>query len=190
MTGAWLRKPTTRILWPQGHSSGSTSYTRRISRAHDFKAGRKPGTIGLRRIGRFVLRRHREEDFAPSRDSPVGVRVGAVVVDKMRSPIGDVRGEAGDPLQVVIVPVAGGCPLLSVIRDGSLGKVPHFRFLGRIDAESTGCGRSPDHVESHAQRVLDVGDFVDLVLSVGVGADQGVIPPVSRKPRRRPEIRH
>ena len=31
MTGAWLRKPTTRILWPQVHSSGSTSYTRRMS---------------------------------------------------------------------------------------------------------------------------------------------------------------
>ena len=85
MTGAWAMNPTTRILWPQGHSSGSTSYTRRISRAHDFKAGRKPGTVGLRRITRLVLRRHREEDFALARDPAVGIRVGAVVVDEMRS---------------------------------------------------------------------------------------------------------
>lgn len=28
MTGAWVMKLTTRILLPQGHSSGSTSYTR------------------------------------------------------------------------------------------------------------------------------------------------------------------
>jgi hypothetical protein len=125
-----------------------------------FPAGCKPGTVGSRRIGRLVLRWHREEDFAPARDPSVGVRVGAVVVDEMRSPIGNVGSEAGDPLQVVVVPVAGGCPPFSVIGDGSLGKVPHFRFLDRIDAEATGCGRSPYHVESHAQRVLDVGNLL------------------------------
>jgi hypothetical protein len=41
----------------------------------------------LRGIGRLVLPRDLPESFAPSRDSPVGVRVGAVVVDKMRSPM-------------------------------------------------------------------------------------------------------
>jgi len=120
-----------------------------------FPAGCKPGTVGARRIGRLVLGRHREDDFAPARDSAVSVRVGAVVMDEMRSPVGDVGSEACDPLQVVVVPVAGGHPLFSAIVDGSLGKVPHFRFLGRIDTEATGCGGPPDHVEPHAQRILD-----------------------------------
>ena len=124
MTGAWARKPTTRILSPQGHSSGSTSYTRRINRAHDFRRAASQALSGRFRIGRLVLRRHREEDFALARDPAVGVRVGAVVVDEMRSSVRDVRGETGDPLEVVVVPVAGGCPLFSVVGGGALGKVP------------------------------------------------------------------
>lgn len=143
MTGTWLRKPTTRIFWPQGHSSGSTSYTRRIGCAHDFKASRKPSTVGLRGIGRLVLRRDLLEGGAPSRDSPVGVQPGAVAKNEMRSPVGNVGSETGDPLEAIVVPVVGGCPLLPLIGDGALGKVPHFRLLGRIDAEATGCGLAP-----------------------------------------------
>jgi len=40
-----------------------------------FPAGRKPGTVGSRRIGRHVLRRNLDEDLAPKCDSAVGVRV-------------------------------------------------------------------------------------------------------------------
>ena len=87
MTGAWVMKPTTRIFWPQGHSIGSTSYTRRISRAHDFRRAASQALSGRLRIGRLVLRRHRGEDFALARDPAVGIRVGAVVVDEMRSPV-------------------------------------------------------------------------------------------------------
>jgi hypothetical protein len=123
MTGAWAMKPTTRILWPQGHSNGSTSYTRRISRAHDFRRAVSQALSCRGGSGGSSSGGNREEDFALARDPAVGVRVGAVVVDEMRSPVGDVRGETGDPLQVVVVPVAGGCPLFSVIGDGSLGKV-------------------------------------------------------------------
>jgi hypothetical protein len=42
-----------------------------------FPAGRKPGPVGSRRIGRLVLRRDLDEDLAPKCDSAVGVRVGA-----------------------------------------------------------------------------------------------------------------
>jgi hypothetical protein len=64
-----------------------------------FPADRKPGTVRSRRIGRLVLRRYREEDFAPACDSTVGVRVGAVVMDELGSPVGNVGSEAGDPFQ-------------------------------------------------------------------------------------------
>jgi hypothetical protein len=50
-----------------------------------FPAGRKPGAVGSRRIGRFILRRDLDEDLAPSRDPAVGVRVGAVVMDVVSS---------------------------------------------------------------------------------------------------------
>jgi hypothetical protein len=56
--------------------------------------------------------------------------------------------------------VAGRHPLFPVIGDGSLGKVPHFRFLGRIGAKAAGCGGSPDHVEPHAQRIRDLKTYV------------------------------
>jgi len=45
-------------------------------------AGRKPGTVGSRRIGRLVLRRDLDEDLAPKCDSAVGVRAGTVIVDE------------------------------------------------------------------------------------------------------------
>lgn len=51
-----------------------------------FPAGRKPGPVGSRRIGRLVLRRDLDEDLAPKCDSAVGVRVGAVVMDEFGSP--------------------------------------------------------------------------------------------------------
>jgi len=44
-----------------------------------FPAGRKPGTVGSRRIGRLVLRRDLDEGLAPKCDSAVGVRVPSVV---------------------------------------------------------------------------------------------------------------
>jgi hypothetical protein len=69
-----------------------------------FPAGRKPGTVGSRRIGRLVLRRDLDEDLAPACDSSVGVRVGAVVMDELGSPVGNVGSEAGDPFQVVESP--------------------------------------------------------------------------------------
>jgi len=47
-----------------------------------FPAGRKPGTVGSRRIGRLVLRRDLDEDLAPKCDSAVGVRAGTVIVDE------------------------------------------------------------------------------------------------------------
>ena len=85
--------------------------------------------------------------------------------------VGDVRSEAGDPFQVVVVPVDGRHPLFPVVGDGSLGKVPHFRFLGRIGAEAAGCGGSPDHVEPHAQRILHVANLL-----AGVRMEAGVTP--------------
>ena len=45
------------------------------------------------------------------------------------------------------------------IGDISFGKVPHFRFLGRIGAKAAGRGGFPDHVKSHAQRIRDVGNL-------------------------------
>jgi hypothetical protein len=66
----------------------------------------------------------------------MSVRIGAVLVNELGALLRDVRRHAGDPLQIVVVPVAGGHPLFSVIWDGSLGKVSHFRFLGRIDTDA------------------------------------------------------
>jgi len=122
-----------------------------------FPAGRKPGTIGFRRIVRLVLRRNLDESLASVSDSAMSIRVCPVVMDELGSPVGDVGSEACDPLQVVVVPVDGRHPLFPVIGDGSLGKVPHFRFLGRIGAEAAGCSGSPNHVEPHAQRILMSG---------------------------------
>jgi hypothetical protein len=45
-----------------------------------FPAGRKPGPVGLRRIGRVVLQRYREEDFAPACDPAMSIRVCPVVL--------------------------------------------------------------------------------------------------------------
>jgi hypothetical protein len=56
-----------------------------MRRAHDFRRAASQALSGCLKIGRLVLRRHREEDFAPARDPAVGVRVGAVVMDEMRS---------------------------------------------------------------------------------------------------------
>jgi hypothetical protein len=136
--------------------------------------GRKPGTVGSRRIGRLVLRRDPDEDLAPTCDSSVGVRVGAVVMDELGSPVGNVGSEAGNPLQVVVVPVAGRHPFFPVIGDGPLGKVTHFRILVRIGVEAAGRGGSPDHVEPHAQHILDVGNLL-----AGEGMKSG-----SKTPRR------
>jgi hypothetical protein len=47
-----------------------------------------------------------------------------------------------------------------VIGDGSLGEVPHFRFLGRIGVEAAGRGGYPHHVEPDAQHILDVGNLL------------------------------
>lgn len=82
-----------------------------------------PGAVGSRRIGRLVLRRDPDEDLAPARDPAVGVRVCPVVMDELGSPFGDVGSEACDPLQVVVVPVAGRHPLFPVVGDGPLGEV-------------------------------------------------------------------
>ena len=38
-----------------------------------FPACRKPGTVESRRIGRFVLQRYREEDFAPACDPAMSI---------------------------------------------------------------------------------------------------------------------
>jgi hypothetical protein len=78
------------------------------------RAGRKPGTVGSRRIGRLILRRHREEDFAPACDPAMSIRVGPVVMDELGSPVGDVGSQPCDPLQVVVVPVAGRHSLFPV----------------------------------------------------------------------------
>jgi hypothetical protein len=77
-------------------------------------------------------------------------------MDELGSPVGNVGSEAGDPLQVVVVPVAGRHPLFPVIGDGPLGKVTHFRILVRIDVEAAGRGGSPDHVKPHSQRIRNV----------------------------------
>lgn len=58
-----------------------------------------------------------------------------------------------------------------VVGDGPLGKVTHFRILGRIGAEAAGRGGSPDHVEPHAQRILYVGNLL-----AGVRVEAGVTP--------------
>ncbi len=83
-----------------------------------FPAGRKPGTVGSRRIGWLVLRRDLDEDPAPKCDSAISVRVCPVVTDELGSPVGNVGSVAGDPFQVVVVPVAGRHPLFPVIGDG------------------------------------------------------------------------
>jgi len=124
-----------------------------------FPAGRKPGTVRSRRIGRLILRWDLDESLAFVCDSAMSIRVGPVVMDELGSPVGDVGSQPGDPLQGVVVPVAGRHPLFPVIGDGSLGEVSHLGFLGRIGAESAGCGESPDHVEPDAQRILDVGNL-------------------------------
>ena len=85
-------------------------------------------------------------------------------MDELGSPVRDVRSEACDPLQVVVVPVAGRHPLFPLIENGSLGKVPHFRFLGRIGTEAAGYGGSPDHVEPHAQLIHPIMPHVCAVI--------------------------
>lgn len=122
--------------------------------------GRKLGTAGSRRIGRIVLQRYREEDFAPASDPAMSIRVCAVVMDELGSPFGNAGSEAGDPFQVVVVPVAGRHLLFPVIGDGPLGKVTHFRILVRIGVEAAGRGGSPDHVKPHSQRIRDVGNLL------------------------------
>src|SRR5659263_273172 len=84
------------------------------------------------------------------------VESSPVVMDELGSPVGIVGSEAGDPLQVAVVPVAGRHPLFPVIGDGPLGKVTHFRILLRIDVKAAGRGGSPDHVKPHSQRIRDV----------------------------------
>jgi hypothetical protein len=107
MTGACIMKPMTRI----GKAATAEKRIDLVDAADEpcprFPAGRKPGTVGLRGTSRLVPRRNLKEGLAPSRDPKVGVRVDAAVMDEMRSPVGDVRGEAGDSLQGVVVPVAG-----------------------------------------------------------------------------------
>lgn len=46
-----------------------------------FPAGRKAGTVRSRKIGRFVLQRYREEDFASARDPALSVRVPRSISD-------------------------------------------------------------------------------------------------------------
>lgn len=92
-------------------------------------------------------------------------------MDELGSPVGNVRSETCDPLQVVVVPVAGRHPLFAVIGDSPLGKVPYFRILVRIGVETAGRGGSPDHVEPHAQHILDVGNLL-----AGEGMKSGVSP--------------
>ena len=52
-----------------------------------FPAGCKPGTVGLRRIGRIVLQRYSEEDFAPACDPAMSIRVCPVVMDERGFPV-------------------------------------------------------------------------------------------------------
>ena len=66
------------------------------------------------------------------------------------------ESKAGDPFQVVVVPVAGRHPLFPVIGDGPLGEVTHFRIPVRIGVEAAGRGGSPDPVKPHSQRIRDV----------------------------------
>jgi len=61
---------------------------------------------------------------------------------------------------VVVVPVAGRHPLFPVVGTAPLARYRSFGLLRRVDAKTAGRGGSPDHVESHAQRILDVGNLL------------------------------
>jgi hypothetical protein len=62
-----------------------------------FPAGRMPGAVGSRRIGRLVLRRDLDEDLALTRDSAMSIRICPVVTDKVGSPVGNVGSPSRTP---------------------------------------------------------------------------------------------
>ena len=107
-----------------------------------------------------AFRVRQRERFPPTRDPAVGVRVGAVVVDELGAGFRDVRGQAGDPFQVVEVLVLRRDRVVAVVVAGSLGKVAQLGLLHRAGEQSAGRGRAAHHVEPHADGFVDVGDLV------------------------------
>jgi len=61
-----------------------------------FPADRKPGTFGSRGVERFIFRWDINETLAPARDPAVGIRVGGVVIERVRHALrGEETGGAG-----------------------------------------------------------------------------------------------
>lgn len=101
------------------------------------------------------------EHLPPPCDTPIGVGVAPVVVDKLKFP--GRGGEAGDPLQGVEVPVAYGHRRITVVATGSLVEVAQFRLPlrrgRRLRCADDGASMSvPLVVPGHGGPLIDPAD--------------------------------